>query len=103
VANGRTTGQAYLLFSYRTFRVPEARQLDAVVAGITFSRKGGQVVVQGDISGEERGDLIETVREEACGTSPEQLIESARIVAELLRDAGSKIAGALADPSRQVE
>ncbi|MGB6044237.1 MAG: hypothetical protein WBF93_13850, partial [Pirellulales bacterium] len=61
VASGRTTGQAFLLFSYRTFRLPEAHELDAVVAGMTFSFKGGQIVVRGDISGEEQGDLIDTI------------------------------------------
>lgn len=103
VASGRTTGQAFLLFSYRTFRLPEAHELDAVVAGMTFSFKGGQIVVRGDISGEEQGDLIDTVHEEACGTSREQLIEATRNVADRLRTGGSKIADALADQSRQIE
>jgi hypothetical protein len=81
----------------------DTSDIDAVVAGLDFLPKDGGIAVQGDVSGEEGGDVIVASIEQTCGISGEQLVETAKRVAGQLRHAAPQIAEAIADPSRRVE
>ena len=54
---GRTKGDKFFLFSFRTFSIPDSG-LDPVVVGMTFRPAGPGVTVDADASGEQSGDLI---------------------------------------------
>ena len=66
VAAGRTQGERFFLFSYRTFSLPDSA-LDPVVAGITFTPAEQGVTVEADVSGEGIGDRIFLGAEQDCG------------------------------------
>lgn len=101
VAAGRTQGDHFLLFSYRTFSLSDSA-LDPVVAGMTFTRAGQGVTVEADVSGEGNGDRIFFVPSKTVD-SREGLLEAARQSARELCRSAEVIAKALMDPARIVE
>jgi hypothetical protein len=102
VSTGRTKGEQFFLFSYRTFSVPDSA-LDPVVAGMTFTLAHQRVNVEADISGEGTGDLIVPVTSRTVASSREELLGAARESARELCQSAEAIAAALKDPSRRVE
>src|SRR5947209_2650153 len=54
---GRTQGEKFFLFSYRTFSMPDSA-VDPVVVGITFTPADHGVTVEADVSGEQSGDCV---------------------------------------------
>jgi hypothetical protein len=101
-AAGRTQGDRFFLFSYRTFSLPDS-VLDPVVAGITFTPAGQSVTVVADVSGEGNGDMIFFVPSKMVADSREGLLEAARESARELCRSADVIAKALLDPARVVE
>jgi hypothetical protein len=86
--SGRTAGRSFPLFSYRTFRFADDPEFDPIVAGVNFADRGTQILISGDISGEESGEVFYS--DEHC----ERVVERATLPT-LLRE-GSKIARNLA-------
>lgn len=101
VAAGRTQGEQFFLFSYRTFSIPGS-MLDPVVAGVTFVPADQGVAVDADVSGEHNGDGIFLVPSKTVGDSREGLLEAARESARELCRSAEAIAKALADQARIV-
>ena len=99
---GRTEGNRFFLFSYRTFSMPHST-LDPVVAGITFIPARQAVTVEADVSGERTGDWISSVPSKTVANSREELVAVARDSARKLCQSADAIAAALTDPSRRVE
>ena len=52
---GRTSSRAFPLFSYRVFYHLDGDDYDPIVVGLTFTVRGAEVRVVGDISGDESG------------------------------------------------
>ena len=102
VAAGRTKGDKFLLFSYRTFSLPDS-DLDPVVVGMTFTPAHQGVTVEADVSGEQTGDRISSVPSKTVANSSEELLAAARESARKLCQSAEAIAAALTDPSRRVE
>jgi hypothetical protein len=102
VDTGRTKGDRFFLFSYRTFSLPD-RTLDPVVAGITFTPVREGVTVEADVSGERTGNGISSVPSKTVAHSREELLAAARESARKLRQPAEAIAAALKDPTRTVE
>jgi hypothetical protein len=99
---GRTKGERFFLFSYRTFSIPHSG-LDPVVVGITFTPAPQGVMVEADVSGEQTGDWISSVPSKAVTHSREALLQAAGEAAHQLCQSAEVIALALADSSRRVE
>jgi hypothetical protein len=102
VEAGRTKGDKFFLFSYRTFSMPESG-LDPVVAGMTFTPAHQGVAVEADVSGEHSGAWISSVPGKTVCNSSEELLAAARESARKLCQSVDAIAAALTDPSRTVE
>ena len=102
VDTGRTRGGKVLLYSYRTFSVPQS-SLDPVVVGMTFTPSHQGVAVEADVSGEQTGDIISSVPSKTVADSPEVLLAAARELAQTLCQSAGAIVSALNDPSRRVE
>jgi hypothetical protein len=102
VDSGRTRGDSFFLFSYRTFSMPH-NAVDPVVVGMTFTPVEQGVGVEGDVSGEQTGDVILSVPSETVAASREHLVAAARTMAEGLCRSAEAIVAALEDPSRRVE
>jgi hypothetical protein len=102
VTTGRTSGEHFFLFSYRTFFMPDMA-LDPVVVGMTFTSVDQGVAVEADVSGEETGDCIASVPSTTVANSSEELFAAARESARNLCQSARAIAAALTDPSRRVE
>jgi hypothetical protein len=102
VTSGRTQGDRFFLFSYRTFSMPQSG-LDPVVVGVTFTPAHLGVTVEADVSGEQTGDIILSAPSKEVAHSREKLLATARDSAESVCQSAEAIAGALNDPSRKVE
>jgi hypothetical protein len=102
VDTGRTKGDRFFLFSYRTFSLPD-RTLDPVVAGVTFTPARQGVTVEADISGEQTGYGIFSVPSKTVAQAREELLAAARDAAQKLRQSAEAIAAAFKDPARTVE
>jgi hypothetical protein len=99
---GRTRGDRFHLFSYRTFSLPDGH-VDPVVAGVTFSPTPNGVAVEADISGEQTGDWIVAARSTTVAPSYDALLKVAHDLARQLCDSAAAIATALMDSSRSVD
>jgi hypothetical protein len=99
---GRTHGDRFFLFSYRTFSMPDSH-VDRVVAGMTFTPAGDRVTVEADVSGEQTGDLIACVPTETVASSRKALLQATRESARTLLQSTNLIAIALTDASRNIE
>jgi hypothetical protein len=99
---GRTKGEKFFLFSYRTFSMPNS-DLDPVVVGMTFTPAHQGVTVQADVSGEQTGDWISSAPSKTVANSREELLVAARESARRLCQSAEEIAVALKYPSRRVE
>jgi|GEM_PF-3505000 hypothetical protein len=99
---GRTSGEEFFLFSYRTFSMPDT-SIEPVVAAITFTPAGEDVQVEADISGEQTGDLIFSPQPKVVAESENAVLSAARELAVELRQAKDLIVRALHDHSRRVE
>jgi hypothetical protein len=102
VDQGRTKGDKFFLFSYRTFSMPDSA-LDPVVVGMTFTPAHQRVTVEADVSGEQSGDRISSVPSKTVTQSKEELLAAARELARKLCQSAEAVAAALTDPSRRVE
>jgi len=102
VAPGRTHGDKFFLFSYRTFSLPDSA-VDPVVVGMTFTPAHPGMTVEADVSGEQTGDWISAVLSKTVGNSREELLAAARESARKLCQSAEAIAAALTNPSRRVE
>ena len=102
VEAGRTKGDKFFLFSYRTFSMPDSA-LDPVVVGMTFTPAHQGVTVEADVSGEQTGDWIASVPSKTVANSREELLAAARESARKLCQSADAITAALKDPSRTVE
>ena len=96
---GRTKGDKFFLFSYRTFSIPDSA-LDPVVVGITFTPADQGVIVEADVSGEQTGDWVSSVPGKTLANSTEELLAAARESARTLCQSAEAITAALTDPSR---
>jgi hypothetical protein len=101
-STGRTSGEHFFLFSYRTFSMPEST-LDRVVVGVTFKPAGQFVAVEADVSGEHTGDWLSTLPSKVVANSRGDLLAAARDSAQALCQSAEVIAAALKDPSRRIE
>jgi len=99
---GRTNGDMFFLFSYRTFSMPDSA-LDPVVVGITFTPAHEGVTVEADVSGEQTGDWIAAVPGKPVAHSREEVLAMACESARKLCQSAEAIAAALQDPARRVE
>jgi hypothetical protein len=99
---GRTKGDKFFLFSYRTFSIPDIA-IDPVVVGMTFTPAHQGVTVEADVSGEQSGDCISFVPSKTVANSREELLAAARESARKLCQSAEAIAAALTDPARRVE
>jgi hypothetical protein len=99
VRSGRTSGERFFLFSYRTFSLPES-EIDPVVAGVCFTQAGPGIAVEADISGEHTGDVILSAPGKTVPNSPDELLAAARGAARKLCQTTEPIVAALSDPSR---
>jgi len=102
VTAGRTKGDKFFLFSYRTFSMPDSA-LDPVVVGMTFTPAQQGVTVEADVSGEQTGDWIAAVPSKTMADSREEVLAAARESARTLCQSAEAIAAALQDPSRRAE
>lgn len=102
VEAGRTKGDQFFLFSYRTFSMPDSA-LDPVVVGMTFAPAHQGLTVEADVSGEQTGDWISSVPSKTVANSREELLATARESARELCQSAEAIAAALKNPSRRVE
>jgi hypothetical protein len=101
VDKGRTKGDRFYLFSYRTFSIPESG-LDPVVSGITFTPAQQGVAIEADVSGERTGDCIASVPSKTVAHSRQELLAAASESARKLCQSADAIAAALQNPSRAV-
>ena len=99
---GRTKGDKFFLFSYRTFSMPDSA-LDPVVVGMTFTPAHQGVTVEADVSGEQTGDWISAVPGKTVANTRGELLTAACESARKLCQSAEAIAAALTDPSRRVE
>jgi hypothetical protein len=99
---GRTSGREFLLFTYRTFSMPELG-LDPVVVGLTFATAGQTVTVEVDVSGEQLGDRISSAHRKTVASSREELLATVRETARNLHQSAGAIAFALTDQTRKVD
>ncbi|HEV8059833.1 MAG TPA: hypothetical protein VGP68_08170 [Gemmataceae bacterium] len=102
VNQGRTHGDGFFLFSYRTFSMPDSA-IDPVVVGMTFTAAHQGITVEADVSGEQTGDWISSVPAMTVANSRDELLTAARESAQNLFQSSQAIAAALEDPSRRVE
>ncbi len=102
VTAGRTQGDRFFLFSYRTF-IGTDSALDPVVIGMTFTPADQGVTVEADVSGEQTGDWISSAPGKTVSDSREALLAAAVESARELSRAAEAIAGALTDQSRRVD
>ncbi len=102
VDSGRTRGNKFFLFSYRTFSLPDSG-LDPVVVGMTFTPAHQGVRVEADISGEQSGDCLVSVPCKTVAQSRDELLATARESAQQLCQSAEAVANALKDPSRGFE
>ena len=96
---GRTKGDKFFLFSYRTFSIPDSA-LDPVVVGMTFTARRHGVTVEADVSGEQTGDIILSLPSKTVADSDEELLAQACESARKLCESAEAVAAALANPSR---
>jgi hypothetical protein len=99
---GRTKGDKFFLFSFRTFSMPDST-LDPVVVGMTFTPAQQGVTVEADVSGEQTGDWIASVPSKTVVNSRDELLAAAQESARKLCQSAEAITAALKDPSRRVE
>lgn len=98
VVDGKTSGQAFELFSYRTYSI-NGDESDPFVAGVTVRTVNDCFQVTGDISSESNGDVYyEATYLLATGSS--DVLAAAKRVAEELVAASGHIRDALLHPSR---
>lgn len=101
IVSGRTNGESFFLFSYCTFSLP-SENVEPVVAGITFVTSGNEVMIHADISGEESGDMIESLPQKMVQRSKDELIEAAADSAKTLGESANAVIAALEDPARRL-
>jgi hypothetical protein len=93
---GRTTTRAFPLFSYRVFYHLDGDDYDPIVVGLTFTVRGAEVRVVGDISGEESGFVY---YDEGCTidapAEPLAVHDAARVVAGRLASQDSIVSNAI--------
>lgn len=99
---GYTSGEHFLLFSYRTFAMPDS-DIDPVVVGITFTQIHEGINVEADVSGEQTGDCIASLPSTIAAHSKEELLATARESVRGLSHSADLIAAALKNPSRKVK
>jgi hypothetical protein len=102
VDQGRTSGERFYLFSYRTFSVPQST-IDPVVVGMTFTPAREGVTVDADVSGEHTGDIIVSLSPATVANSRIELRAAVGELARALCDSAEAIRAALNDSSRQVD
>ena len=73
---GRTKGERFYLFTYRTFSILNSG-LDSIVAGVTFTPGQGGVTIDADVSGEQTGDCVYAVASKTVAHSREDLMAAA--------------------------
>jgi hypothetical protein len=97
----RTRGTNFFLFTYRTFE-PTDETIEPVVAGLTFTANGNNILVHADISGEQSGDLIATLPNKIVPPLAAAVTKAARELATELSHHGRQLATALFDPARKL-
>ena len=102
VEPGRTRGEKFFLFSYRTFSIPGSA-IEPVVVGLTFTPTHSGVIVEADASGERTGDIISSMPGETLAGERDELLAAARKSAEKLFQSADAIAAALQNASRRFE
>lgn len=102
VAAARTKGRSFLLFSYRRFEPPN-ETIDPAIVGIAFTASGNNVVVEGDISGEQLGDLIAELPNRSVASSKSAIVAAAQKVATELARFGDQLAAAICDEGRRFD
>jgi hypothetical protein len=102
VDKGRTKGDRFYLCTYKTLSTPGSG-LDPAVSGITFTPAQSGVVVESDVSGEQRGDFISPASSTTVANSRQQLLAAAVASARHLCQSADAIIAALGDQSRRVE
>lgn len=102
VDKGRTQGNQFYLFSYRTFSIPDSG-LDPVVSGVTFTPAQQGVTVEADVSGEQMGDCISSLPSRTVANRREEILAAAGESAVKLCQSAEAIAAALGGSSRRVE
>ncbi len=102
VTSGSTRGKMFLLFSYRTFSLPDS-DIDPVVAGVTLTQTDQGVNVEGDVTGEQTGDMIFSPPKRMTPNSHDELLATARESARQLSQSARAIVTALNNPSRGVK
>jgi hypothetical protein len=82
---GRTKTRAFPLFSYRVFYHLDGDDYDPIVVGLTFTERGAEIRIAGDISGDESGFVY---FDEGCTvdspSEPLAVQHAARIIADRL-------------------
>jgi hypothetical protein len=90
---GRTAGNAFALFSYRSFDLQEGDDQDPVVVGITFVPGPDGVRVSGDMSHEETGQILYELDSQQVVASPAAVLAAAQDAATRLA-AQAEVVGA---------
>jgi hypothetical protein len=102
VRKGRTQGEQFFLFTYRTYSTPD-ENLDPVVAGVTFGVAEGAVSIEADISGERTGDVILSLPTKIVPKVRDAVIEAACDLASELSRSSDLIVAGLNNASRRIE
>ena len=103
VTPGRTKGERFYLFSYRSFTTLGSG-LDPVVCGVTFAPADGGVSIGAEISGEGTGDVISKLPAKTVANAREAILaEGAELARRLaVSAAAAAVAGAIKDARRGV-
>lgn len=89
---GRSSGNAFFLYSHMSFGIPTQTDLLAIVAGLDFERHGNaQVLIRAEIVREEEGDLLFRVPSTIVDLDQGQLIAAASRMARQLVETSAPI------------
>lgn len=94
VMQGRTKGEMFYLFTYRTFSLPE-KEADPIVCGITFAPAAEGVAIEADVSGEQSGLLLFSLPGRTVPSCREALLSAGTEAARELGTSADKIAETL--------
>ena len=97
---GGKTETVGFLFTYRLFQNPGDETIDPVVVGITCSKRPTGIQIEGDISGEQTGDILVEAIKDKKPASTEQVKTGALNIARELVKHTKVVVDALADASR---
>jgi hypothetical protein len=83
---GRTSSRSFPLFTYQTYFRLDGDDYDPVIVGVGFDPAGEEIVVSGDISGEESGDVYfdEGCSEVVAGTAEAVAAAASRVASRLV-------------------